>query len=83
MTCGLLGVLRFPTFISLFSFSLVQLGIAGAVFTSGKSINIPYAYADLRFNPASMCSPPCRPTRSPRDMPSAPRRSAARARASR
>src|SRR4029077_11923263 len=22
------------------------------VFTSGKSINIPYAYADLRFNPA-------------------------------
>ena len=26
--------------------------IAGAVFTSGKSINIPYAYADLRFNPA-------------------------------
>jgi adenylate cyclase len=27
-------------------------GIAGAVFTSGKSINIPYAYADLRFNPA-------------------------------
>ncbi len=27
-------------------------GIAGAVFTSGRSINIPYAYADLRFNPA-------------------------------
>ena len=27
-------------------------GIAGAVFTSAKSINIPYAYADLRFNPA-------------------------------
>jgi adenylate cyclase len=27
-------------------------GIAGAVFTSRKSINIPYAYADLRFNPA-------------------------------
>jgi adenylate cyclase len=26
-------------------------GIAGAVFTSGKSINIPHAYADLRFNP--------------------------------
>ena len=26
-------------------------GIAGAVFTSSKSINIPYAYADLRFNP--------------------------------
>jgi adenylate cyclase len=29
-----------------------HLGIAGAVFTSGKSINIPFAYADLRFNPA-------------------------------
>lgn len=27
-------------------------GIAGTVFTLGKSINIPYAYADLRFNPA-------------------------------
>ncbi|MBP6278552.1 MAG: GAF domain-containing protein [Rhodocyclaceae bacterium] len=29
-----------------------HLGIAGAVFTAGKTINIPYAYADLRFNPA-------------------------------
>ena len=29
-----------------------HVGIAGLVFTSGKSINIPYAYADLRFNPA-------------------------------
>jgi adenylate cyclase len=29
-----------------------HLGIAGAVFSSGKAINIPYAYADLRFNPA-------------------------------
>ncbi|MED5463133.1 MAG: GAF domain-containing protein [Myxococcota bacterium] len=29
-----------------------HLGIAGAVFTSGSSVNIPYAYADLRFNPA-------------------------------
>jgi len=29
-----------------------HLGIAGAVFSTGKSINIPYAYADLRFNPA-------------------------------
>ncbi len=29
-----------------------HLGIAGTVFTSGKTINIPYAYADLRFNPA-------------------------------
>jgi adenylate cyclase len=29
-----------------------HVGIAGAVFTSGQTINIPYAYADLRFNPA-------------------------------
>ncbi len=29
-----------------------HLGIAGAVFSSGTAINIPYAYADLRFNPA-------------------------------
>jgi adenylate cyclase len=27
-------------------------GIEGAVFTTGRAINIPYAYADLRFNPA-------------------------------
>jgi adenylate cyclase len=27
-------------------------GIAGAVFTTGRSINIPHAYADLRFNPS-------------------------------
>jgi adenylate cyclase len=29
-----------------------HLGIAGTVFTSARSINIPYAYADLRFNPS-------------------------------
>ena len=29
-----------------------HLGIAGAVFTSAQSVNIPYAYADLRFNPS-------------------------------
>ncbi len=29
-----------------------HLGIAGAVFTSRKTVNIPYAYADLRFNPS-------------------------------
>ena len=29
-----------------------HLGIAGTVFTSGTSMNIPYAYADLRFNPS-------------------------------
>jgi adenylate cyclase len=27
-------------------------GIAGTVFTTGQTVNIPYAYADLRFNPA-------------------------------
>ena len=27
-------------------------GIAGSVFQTGRTINIPYAYADLRFNPA-------------------------------
>ena len=29
-----------------------NLGIAGAVFTSGQTVNIQHAYADLRFNPA-------------------------------
>ncbi|MDD3180715.1 MAG: GAF domain-containing protein [Opitutaceae bacterium] len=29
-----------------------HVGIAGAVFQSGRTINIPHAYADLRFNPA-------------------------------
>jgi len=29
-----------------------HLGIAGTVFTSNQSVNIPHAYADLRFNPA-------------------------------
>jgi adenylate cyclase len=29
-----------------------HMGIAGAVFTNGETIRIPYAYADLRFNPA-------------------------------
>ncbi|MCB1488969.1 MAG: GAF domain-containing protein, partial [Bauldia sp.] len=39
---GEISEIRFPS----------HLGIAGAVFTSGESMNIPYAYADLRFNPA-------------------------------
>ena len=34
-------IIRFPN----------HLGIAGAVFSSGETVNIPYAYADLRFNP--------------------------------
>ena len=29
-----------------------HLGIAGAVYSSGDTVNIPYAYADLRFNPS-------------------------------
>ena len=29
-----------------------HMGIAGAVFQSGQTINIPHAYADLRFNPS-------------------------------
>src|SRR5579863_3488510 len=29
-----------------------HLGIAGSVFTTGQAVNIPYAYADMRFNPA-------------------------------
>ncbi|MGB0683601.1 MAG: GAF domain-containing protein [Magnetovibrionaceae bacterium] len=29
-----------------------SVGIAGAVFTSNQTVNIPYAYADLRFNPS-------------------------------
>ncbi len=29
-----------------------HVGIAGTVFTTARSVNIPYAYADLRFNPS-------------------------------
>jgi len=29
-----------------------HVGIAGSVFSTGKTINIPHAYADMRFNPA-------------------------------
>ncbi len=36
------SIIRFPN----------HLGIAGAVFTSGEPVNIPHAYADLRFNPS-------------------------------
>ena len=35
------GEIRFPN----------SVGIAGTVFTTGETINIPHAYADLRFNP--------------------------------
>ena len=39
---GAVGEIRLPS----------SAGIAGAVFTSGRTINIPHAYADLRFNPS-------------------------------
>ena len=29
-----------------------HLGIAGTVYSTGETVNIPYAYADLRFNPS-------------------------------
>ena len=38
---GLSQELRFPN----------HMGIAGHVFTTGETVNIPHAYADLRFNP--------------------------------
>ena len=31
---------------------LNHLGIAGTVYSTGETVNIPYAYADLRFNPS-------------------------------
>jgi adenylate cyclase len=37
-----IGEIRFPD----------HAGIAGTVFTTGKTVNIPHAYADLRFNPS-------------------------------
>ncbi|MCA3254046.1 MAG: GAF domain-containing protein [Alphaproteobacteria bacterium] len=38
---GEISEIRFPN----------HMGIAGVVFTQAQSMNIPYAYADLRFNP--------------------------------
>jgi len=38
---GEINEIRFPN----------HMGIAGVVFTQAQSMNIPYAYADLRFNP--------------------------------
>lgn len=39
---GKVNEIRFPS----------NVGIAGTVFTTGQSLNIPHAYADLRFNPS-------------------------------
>jgi ATP-binding cassette, subfamily B, bacterial len=50
---GLFGVLRFPTFISLFSFSLVQLGIAGAE----RILSLIKAETELDENAAGVAQP--------------------------
>lgn len=39
---GAIGEIRLPN----------HLGIAGTVFSTGQTVNIPHAYADLRFNPS-------------------------------
>jgi len=50
---GLLGTLRFPTFISLFSFDLVQLGIA----SSGRILELINTETELDENPAGVARP--------------------------
>jgi ATP-binding cassette subfamily B protein len=50
---GLVGILRFPTFISIFSFNLVQLGIASA----RRILEIINASGDLDENPLGVVSP--------------------------
>jgi len=50
---GLLGTLRFPTFISLFSFDLVQLGIA----SSGRILELINTETELDENPAGVAQP--------------------------
>ncbi len=50
---GLLGTLRFPTFISLFSFDLVQLGIASA----GRILELINTETELDENPAGVARP--------------------------
>jgi len=50
---GLMGVLRFPTFISLFSFSLVQLGIAGAE----RILSLINDHTELDENAAGLARP--------------------------
>ena len=51
---GLSQEIRFPN----------HMGIAGHVFSTGETVNIPHAYADLRFNPGvdksteGLCHPP-------------------------
>ncbi len=50
---GLLGTLRFPTFISIFSFDLVQLGIASA----RRILELINAETELDENPAGVARP--------------------------
>ncbi len=50
---GLLGTLRFATFISLFSFNLVQLGLAGA----GRILNLINAETEMDENPKGVAQP--------------------------
>ena len=50
---GLLGTLRFPTFISIFSFDLVQLGIASAE----RILELINAETELDENPAGVAQP--------------------------
>lgn len=50
---GLLGVLRFPTFISIFTFSLVQMGIAGA----GRILQLITAETELDENEGGIAQP--------------------------
>ncbi|MDX1413192.1 MAG: ABC transporter ATP-binding protein [Candidatus Promineifilaceae bacterium] len=50
---GLLGVLRFPTFISIFSFNLVQLGIASA----GRILDMINTETELDENEAGVSKP--------------------------
>jgi ATP-binding cassette subfamily B protein len=50
---GLLGVLRFPTFISIWSFALVQMGIAGA----GRILQLITAETELDENEGGIAQP--------------------------
>jgi ATP-binding cassette subfamily B protein len=50
---GLMGALRFPTFISIFSFDLVQLGIASA----GRILKLIVTETELDENEAGMAEP--------------------------
>jgi ATP-binding cassette subfamily B protein len=50
---GLLGTLRFPTFISIFSFNLVQLGVAGA----GRILELINTETELDENEAGAARP--------------------------